>query len=250
MIRFIFATSFLFLSISSVSALQEDAKTISSDLPAGATLIFEDDFERSESQEGKDEPGNGWTTNSEKRAAGNKQVDLVDGAMHIYMHAVADHGVSVVHNAEFENGLIKIRFMLPEKSSSLTLDFADLKYKPVHAGHLSKVTFKTSHVEIADLKTGIFDKKIRDARKSKTLTAEQKKMLKTKSKKFKHQLKPATWYAAVIRFQGETISVSIDDEFIGEFSSPGIAHPTKRAIRLAVPKQAFVDDMQVYSLSK
>ena len=29
-------------------------------------LVFQDDFERSESQEKKDEPGKGWATNSEK----------------------------------------------------------------------------------------------------------------------------------------------------------------------------------------
>ena len=32
------------------------------------TLIFEDKFERNESQETKDEPGNGWQTNSKSRA--------------------------------------------------------------------------------------------------------------------------------------------------------------------------------------
>ena len=40
------------------------------------TLIFEDKFERSESQETKDEPGNGWLTNSKRRAKGNKQTDF------------------------------------------------------------------------------------------------------------------------------------------------------------------------------
>jgi hypothetical protein len=39
-------------------------------------LIFEDDFERSESDDSKEEIGNGWTSNSAKRAKGNKQVDL------------------------------------------------------------------------------------------------------------------------------------------------------------------------------
>ena len=39
-------------------------------------LVFQDDFERSESQEKKDEPGKGWATNSYKRAQGDKQVDL------------------------------------------------------------------------------------------------------------------------------------------------------------------------------
>lgn len=67
----------------------------------GAKLIFEDDFDRVESQEEKDEPGNGWTTNSAKRSAGNKPVDLADGTVHISIHKAANHDVSVVHDAEF-----------------------------------------------------------------------------------------------------------------------------------------------------
>lgn len=49
-------------------------------------LIFEDSFERSESQQKTDEPGNGWGTNSKSRAQGHKQVDLRDGAMYIFTH--------------------------------------------------------------------------------------------------------------------------------------------------------------------
>jgi hypothetical protein len=67
-------------------------------------LIFQDDFERVESQETKDEPGNGWGTNSKSRAKGNKQVDLKDGTMRIFIHAEADHAVSVTHPAEFTDG--------------------------------------------------------------------------------------------------------------------------------------------------
>ena len=56
-------------------------------LPAAdlGTLIFSDDFNRSESQEKTDEPGNGWGTNSKSRAKGDKQVDLADGAMRIFI---------------------------------------------------------------------------------------------------------------------------------------------------------------------
>jgi hypothetical protein len=81
-------------------------------------LIFEDDFERSESQEQIDEPGNDWGTNSKKRAQGNKQVDLKDGAMYIYLHEKADHGVSVTHAAEFTDGAVSLRFMLEDEKDS------------------------------------------------------------------------------------------------------------------------------------
>ena len=64
-------------------------------------LIFKDDFERSESQEEKDEPGNSWTTSSDKTAYGNKQVDLRDGHMYIYTHKKAWHATSVRHTFKF-----------------------------------------------------------------------------------------------------------------------------------------------------
>ena len=56
-------------------------------------LLIQDDFEREESDPEKEEVGNGWGTNSRSRAKGVKQVDLVDGAMHITRADVADHGV-------------------------------------------------------------------------------------------------------------------------------------------------------------
>ena len=134
-------------------------------------LIFKDDFERNESQEVTDEVGNGWGTNSKSRAGGNKQVDLKDGAMHIFIHETADHGVSVTHPAEFRNGRVEIKFMLEHETDSLGLNFADLKCKEVWAGHLFKVVIGVKQTELADLKTGVMDLKIREARQAKALTS-------------------------------------------------------------------------------
>ena len=67
-------------------------------------LIFEDRFERGVSQEKLDEPGNQWTTSSNKTAYGEKQVDLRDGYMHIYTHKKAWHATSVRHSFEFKDG--------------------------------------------------------------------------------------------------------------------------------------------------
>jgi hypothetical protein len=80
-----------------------------------ATLIFEDDFEREEKDNSKEEIGKGWTSNSKKRAKGNKQVDLKNGAMHITFHPIADHAVSVVHPIEFQDGRVTLRFKLQLK---------------------------------------------------------------------------------------------------------------------------------------
>ncbi|EMI20317.1 signal peptide protein [Rhodopirellula maiorica SM1] len=210
-------------------------------------LIFADDFERNESQEQTDEVGNGWGTNSKTRAGGNKQVDLKDGAMHIYIHQDADHGVSVTHPAEFKNGAVQLKFKLEHEKDTLGLNFADLQYKKVWAGHLFKVTVGVKQTEIADLKTGVMDLKIREARQNNTITAEQQATLKTKTKRFSHKLETGKWYTVLAEINGDTLTVSIDGKEVGSFSSPGIAHPTKRMLRLAVRRNVVVDDVKIYS---
>ncbi|YCM42073.1 family 16 glycoside hydrolase [Verrucomicrobiaceae bacterium 227] len=215
-----------------------------------ATLLFEDQFERNESDGTREEIGNGWISNSAKRAKGNKQVDLKDGAMHITFHPEADHAVSVVHPAEFQDGRVTVKFMLPKKEDSLGLNFADLQFKEVHAGHLCMVKINTNSVQINDLKTGVMANAIRKARQEKTITPAQQKMLKTKTKHLPNKLEPGKWHDLVVTIKGDTLSVTIDGKDIGAFSSPGIAHPTKRALRVAVPKKAVIDDLKVYSLEK
>ncbi len=210
-------------------------------------LIFEDHFEREESQEENDEVGNGWGTNSKTRAGGNKQVDLRDGAMHIYIHDSADHAVSVTHPAEFCNGRVEVRFLLDHEKDSLGLNFADLQCKSVWAGHLFKVIIGTQSVELADLKTGAMDLKIKELRLAKKLNPDQQKDLKSKSKRFPIRLEKGKWHSAVAEIHEETLTVSIDGKKVGSFSSEGISHPTKRMLRLAVPRNAVVDDLKIYS---
>lgn len=212
-------------------------------------LIFEDDFERSESQETKDEVGNGWGTNSKNRAAGNKQVDLKDGTMRIFIHEEADHGVSVTHDAEYTNGSVQMKFMLEHPKDTLGLNFADSKCKEVWAGHLFKVVVGVKSTDITDLKTGQMNLKTRELRQAKKVTPELQKLLKTKTKRFPHALKVGQWYTVLATVQGDTLTVSIDGKIVGAFSSEGIAHPTKRMLRLAIHRNVVVDDVKIYSLA-
>jgi hypothetical protein len=210
-------------------------------------LIFEDHFERSESQETKDEPGNGWGTNSKSRAKDNKQVDLKDGAMRIFIHAEANHAVSVTHPAEFTDGTVSLRFMLEDAKDSLGLNFADLQFKEVHAGHLFVAKVSPKSVQLQDLKTGNMRLDIRETRQAKKpLTAEQQQAIKGKDKTFPHTLEIGKWHDLVVKITGDTLSASIDGQLVGTFSSPGIAHPTKRTLRLAVARNAVVDDVKIW----
>ncbi|MDG2127136.1 MAG: hypothetical protein P8K08_04020 [Fuerstiella sp.] len=241
MIRRLFAASTLVIWLTVLPpALRADERGV---------LIFEDDFNRNESQESKEELSRGWGSNSKKRAAGNKQVDLKDGAMHIYRHKAADHAVSVTHPAGFRDGSVELKFMLAAKTDSLGLNFADLKFKEVHAGHLFVAKISTRDVQLHDLKTGNMNLKTRELRLANKLSSSRKVELKTKVRKFPHRLESGEWHTLVVCVSGDTLSVSIDGGHVGSFSSAGIAHPTKRTLRLSVPKNAVVDDVKIFSLT-
>ncbi|MFG0264416.1 MAG: family 16 glycoside hydrolase [Rhodopirellula sp. JB055] len=220
--------------------MAEEAKT--------GKLIFEDRFERNESQELTDEVGNGWNTNSKSRANGHKQVDLKDGTMRIFIHETADHGVSVTQPMEFRDGRVEMKFMLEHEKDSLGLNFADLKYKKVWAGHLFRVTIGVKSVEITDLKTGVMDLKTRTIRKAGKVPNELQAKLRTKTKRVPHSLETGKWYHVAAEVVGDTMTVSIDGEEVASFASEGMAHPTKRLLRLAIKRNVVVDDVQIYSL--
>jgi len=57
------------------------------------------------------------------------------------------------------------------------------------------------------------------------------------------------WYTLVVEVSGNTVRASIEGKLLNTFSSEGFAHPTKRMLRLAVPRQAVVDDVKVFSVT-
>jgi hypothetical protein len=216
-------------------------------IAAEPTLLLTDDFARDEKTPGKEDIGNGWTTNSGWRAKGHQQVDLIDGVMHVTKHAEADHGVAIFHNVEFQDGIVELRFKLGE-GDDLGVDFVDRELKTVHAGHLCMARVTNKNLQITDSKTGGMDNKIRERRQAGDKSPELAALLKTKTKAFKLDLKLTDWHTLHITVSGDTMSVKIDDQPAGTFSSEGIAHPTKRMITLAVNKSAQVDDMKVWRL--
>ncbi len=210
------------------------------------TLIFEDTFDRSESQEIKDEPGNDWTTSSDKTAKGHKEVDLRDGYMYIYTHAEANHATSVRHAFAFKDGTIGLRFKLEERDDALTLNFADMDLKTVWAGHLFKVTVDHAGVKVTDQKTGEMDLEIRNARRNNQLTRKQAALISRKSTTFPHAVKINQWHQIHVTVSGDTLTCSINGKTVGSFRSEGFAHETKGLLRLLVPKNAYVDDVKIW----
>ena len=179
-------------------------------------LIFEDDFNRKETQSATDEPGNGWGTNSKSRAKGDKQVDLKDGALRIHLSPRADHAVSVTHAAEFKDGAVTLRFKLEDAKDSLGLDFADAQCKEVHAGHLCAAKVDSKQVVMIDHKTGGMRVDIHDARTAKKeLSEEQKKAVAGKSKSVARTTAIGEWHELQVKMEGDEISVAIDGQAVG-----------------------------------
>jgi hypothetical protein len=222
------------------------AKSFAGSKESFGKLIFEDSFERTESQELKDEPGNEWTTSSEKTAAGNKQVDLVNGVMHMWKHKDANHATSTRHAFEFTDGTIGMRFKLDSEKDHLRLNFTDMELKTVHAGHLFDADIGINDVSIEDKKTGSMDLVIRNARKANAITDKQLEMLKTKKRKFDHRLEKGVWHDLLVHVDADTLVVIIDGKEAGRFRSEGIAHSRKALLRLLVPGHAYIDDIKIW----
>lgn len=220
------------------------------DARAHDQLLFEDAFERNESQEVKEEIGNGWSTNSNKRAGGNKQVDLANGAMHIVKHATADHAVSVVHPATYRDCRVELRFRLGNAKDDLGIDFADMKCKEVHAGHIYKIYFRPNGIEMLDFKFGRMKKAYRDAARAGKATPAQKQAVKQFEKQFDSPISLKEWHTAIVEVKNSTMSVTLDGKGIGEFTSPGMGHPQLDLIRFSARREAWMDDVKMFSLTE
>ena len=210
-------------------------------------LIFQDDFERSESQEEKDEPQNEWTTSSDKTAMGNKQVDLRDGYLYIYTHEKANHATSVRHAFRFRDGTIGMKVKLDDPADEIRLNFTDLGEKSVHAGHLFNVSVGTKKVLLEDLKTGKMNLKIRAARQNKTITKAQTAELAKLQKSFSNTLALGEWHQLYATVKGDEVTCTINGEVVGSFRSPGFGHETKTLIRLLVPHNVSVDEVRIWN---
>ncbi|MEM7477900.1 MAG: hypothetical protein AAF483_23180, partial [Planctomycetota bacterium] len=88
----------------------------------------------------------------------------------------------------------------------------------------------------------------REKRLAKQVSAELKALLENKSQDFKHKTQPGKWHSLEVRIKDTTMSLSMDGKEVGSFKSEGIGHPTKRMLRLSVPKQVYVDDIQILRL--
>ncbi|MFK7822438.1 MAG: sulfatase-like hydrolase/transferase [Planctomycetaceae bacterium] len=212
-------------------------------------LVFEDSFDRLEEDDAKEQLGNGWKTNSRNRAKGVKQADLKDGYLNIKMAAVADHGVSIKHDAPFDDGVVKVRFRIHDQKG-IGFNFNDPKCKVSHAGHICAFQVKPNRVMFRDGKTGIFDLNTRKKKLAGAPKKEIDKLTKGKFRYVKRKTSKSEWHEAVILIEGDTMKVWIDGKKVGALSSEGIDHNVKQNMAFAVSGTADVDDLHIWSLDK
>lgn len=211
------------------------------------TLLFHDTFNRTESQEIKDEPSNGWTTSTDRTAPGSKQVDLRDG--HMFMHTAenANHDVSVRHAFEFQDGTIEMLVRLDNDDDQLRLNFTDLDLETVWAGHLFDARISLTEVILEDKKTGLMDLKVRNARRAGTFDpAELKRLQETKIREFPNPLAKGEWHLFQVHVEGNKLTAVVNGQEVGSFRSEGFAHPTKRMVRLLTRGHSVIDDMRIW----
>ena len=213
------------------------------------TVLLNDDFNRTDASTTKDGLGREWGTNSDRRAAGQKQAFLREGTFQLTTAPGADHNAVAYHpiSPAFGDGAIQIRFRM-QAGEFFAVDFNNPECDTVHSGHIINVAFRPDGVTIKDSKTGAMDLKIRDEVKADRKTPELIALLKTKSKTLSASLADDAWHVATMRKQGDTLTVQIDGETLGQFQSPGITHDAINKVSISAKSSPLLDDLKVWSL--
>ena len=210
------------------------------------TLVFEDDFDRNESQEDRDEVGNGWKTDGEKPwSKGPKQADLAGGVLHAKPADGKKSDLLVIRPAQFQNGSLEFRFLLKNESDNIGMVIADSGLKNVHAGHVISFRMLRGKVLLSDMLSGAFDPEIWKRKKAGKTTAEDKKQVKACKKSFNAPIKVGVWHTSRLTVEGDQATVSIDGNLVGQFTSPGFANP-KTTLRISFKQSGAVDDFKFW----
>lgn len=254
-LKILSATIALTTLLTATAACQNRALALNSDDSKGL-LILEDHFERNESQEIEDEVGNGWFTNS-GLANWNKQFDLQNGLVKVTRHREARHGPGMAWKIDYtdanghqrdgvRDATATIRFNV--QKGNFSLSWGDRTAKGIRHNNISGVRINTRRIEIIDMKTGESNLENYAAIESNTVSPELQALLEASAVQFPFKLKFNEWYDLKLTSIGDTLSVKINDEYIGSLTSPGLAHENKQLIRVLGEKNYKVDDAYVYVL--
>lgn len=218
-------------------------------IEARGTILFEDNFDREDAEE-TDDLGEAWSTNSQSRAMGDKQNDLVDGELVMTISPRADHAISTVHSTAepYQDAVVYLRMKLDE-GDQLKLAYNDKEDKSVWAGHINGATMTTDKLTLVDERESVFKLSLRDNKETPEGKAAMDEALKSASATFPLDLKAGEWHEVVTVHDGGTLTVYIDGREVGAHTSPGFGHETKRQFVFAVARHAVVDDLKIWKLT-
>ena len=143
---------------------------------------------------------------------------IKDGALEGITPEGSDH--PAVDSVKFdpERDLeVSVKFnLVSDKAQNFNVWFDDKDYKGSHAGHICSVTVNPTTVRIADGKTGNFKNETYEKSKAPGgLSAEDKEMLKSKSKTFPVNVSRQEWHTLLIHTKGDELEASIDGKPVG-----------------------------------
>lgn len=207
-------------------------------------LLMEDNFNREDSDD-KDDLGGPWTTNSDSRAMGDKQNDLVDGELVMTISPRADHAISTnfMPKETYGDCLLFVRMKL-EEGGQLKLAYNDKADKSVWAGHINGVTMNEKSIVLADERSARFKMEYRENKNSK----EYKDAMAAAEKTFPSEIEADEWHEVVTLHRGDTLTLYLNGEEVARHTSPGFDHSTKNHFAFAVPDKAIVDDFYLWKL--
>ncbi|MDO5986211.1 hypothetical protein Q4Q39_02235 [Flavivirga amylovorans] len=242
----LFITSILVLLLTqNINCQQEEVSKL---LKEKGVLLFEDQFDRDEPNETEENIGNGWQTNSVRITKdGKKQADLVKGTLLIGKSEDAKHGPYVYHKAGFKNGVIQSRFKI-FTNKGIGFNIVDPNYKGSSFGHICEINIGPKSVSITDGKNGRFSRKFIKQKRNGTLTKEEKKIIASMKSVLPFKTSMNDWHQVSILYLEDTIKIYIDNQFVGQFTSDGFAHPIKADFGFAVWGKVQIDNLKIWSI--
>ncbi|MEM9017814.1 MAG: family 16 glycoside hydrolase, partial [Verrucomicrobiota bacterium] len=180
-------------------------------------LLMEDNFNREDTGE-KDDLGDPWSTNSESRAMGDKQNDLVDGTLVMTISPRADHAISTsfMPKETYGNCVLFVRMKL-EEGGQLKLAYNDKADKSVWAGHINGVTMNEESIVLADERSARFKMEYRENKESEAY----QEALAAAEKSFSVEIEKDEWHEVATLHQGETLTVYLNGKEVASHTSPG-----------------------------
>ncbi len=189
-------------------------------------VIFSDDFT------GRSEVGSNYVTHAEWKGDWTVVDDVLVGKQ-----MNPGHGATIRLMREFRNLDMEFDFRF-NGGTSWNFVVDDQNYKPVHAGHICRLSISPKSIKVADDKTGSMDLNIRNQRQDENLPEEQRKALdayiETKQATAKLDLKKGQWYNLRVTIIDEVMSAYIDGKEVTSLRSPGFAHPIKNKFGFTV----------------